>query len=228
MSIFHSLVLGLFVVYMRIHIENITMPILLFYTGYMTNTQIEYGKMKILESTGTFGFHGTPVLPQWLTNYQDVEPGSLMPLNTPRNLNTTTELHMPRTSDRLAQVSFYDMLAPATLRGLLHANNHSTLAPVDCLSGFELDEEGLHLQATQALLDDTYARSQSIKAAVFATPLKNLRQSPDQQHDYWSSRPVLAEYVAIVDGTYLEHLAGQCATGMIKIVAPFQPNFNNC
>ncbi len=191
--------------------------------------EIPYSEMRQLERAGGFGFHGSPILPELLENYQGVPEGSLVPLHAPRNLDRKTGLHRPRTADRIARVSFFDLLAPATARGVFHAGNHTSLAPVDCVSGYDLGvNNGLHLKATAVLLEDTVVRGQDLQAAVYATSLDGLQPSPDESHDHWSAGPVQPEYVSRVDGTILEHLAHLCASGEIEVIPPFRPDFNNC
>jgi hypothetical protein len=187
--------------------------------------------MSQLEATGKYGFHGSPVPPERLTTYLDTPDSSLMPLHTPRNYNQDTGLHIPRRQilDRLAVVSFFDLYAPAAARGLFHAANHPTLPPVECLSGFELDdEERLQLDATEAVLTDTIARGHTLQAAVYAAPLELLEQSTDIPHDYSSAKAVQPEYVARLDGTHVQHLGRLCVSGGIRIIPPFQPGYNNC
>jgi hypothetical protein len=191
--------------------------------------EIPYSEMLQLESEGTHGFHGTPILPELLESYHGVPEGSLMPLHAPRNYNRQTGLHQQRTPGRLACVSFFGRLAPASARGLFNAANHTTLPPVDCLSGCKIDENNdLHLKSTEPMYQDTIARGVGIQAAVYTTELKNLERSPDDPYDYWSVEPVQPEYVARINGTQLTHLASLCVSGQIEIIPSFQPNFNNC
>lgn len=191
---------------------------------------ISFSEMQKLEAEGTHGFHGSPIAPEHLDNYKGVEPQSLMPLHTPRNYNHAEGLHMPRDPERrLAVVSFYDIWEPAAARGLFDRKNHTTLAAIDCLSGFEEDDLGLHLRATAALLGDTAARGANITATVYATPLAGLDRAPDNSpHDYWSEDPVLPEFATTIDGTILPYLGSLCVSGGIEVMPPFRPNFDNC
>lgn len=190
---------------------------------------ISFSEMQQLETEGSHGFHGSPIPPERLDNYKGVPPQSLMPLHAPRNYNRAEGLHKPRQVERrLAAVSFYDILLPAAGRALWHRDNHETLAPVDCLSGFEEDESGVHLRATQALMNDTTERGRDITATLYAAPLSKLSRSPDHSpHDFWSEDPVQPEFATTIDGAYVPYLASLCVSGAIEIIPPFKPGFDN-
>jgi hypothetical protein len=91
------------------------------------------------------------------------------------------------------------------------------------------EDNGLHLKATLALLEDTLERGSDLEAWVYGKPTAGLQRSPDNPHDYWSEEAAQPRVAARVDGTLVgTYLAGLCVSGKITVIPPFQPDFNNC